>query len=344
MTNEAALEQRLRSLYAVDVPASLDRRIALSIASDYGRRSQRTRPRWLAALAIAAVLAAVAAVPAVVWFEGWWAPFDHLWQISTPIDQTVTADGYRVTVHRAYADRLGVRLAISADDLDGRWSVFSIDDAHVTDADGRVYEAWNWSGSRTPIENSTATWSRFLLPGATSEAELKLQVTVTSLAVRLAEPIPTNIDAEQIWRSVSGTWTFEVHVPMTLGRAISPAVEPASGNGVTIDVGELGLVPSGTVLRLAVAGLLEGPAGSQMQWYPVGTVERNGESFGDDSLEPGIVGSDGVVTLELLPVVSDLAGHWKVTILGFHSFDPISKRFGDRQGPWVLEFDVAATR
>ena len=75
----------------------------------------------------------------------------------------------------------------------------------------------------------------------------------------------------------------------------------------------------------------------------MGTVEHDGEPLGDDSLEPGIVGSDGVVTLELLPLVQDLAGHWKVTILGFHSFDPVAQSLGYREGPWILEFDVAGT-
>lgn len=343
MTTDASLEQRLGSLYAVSVPTDLDRQILRAMTADGSRRSGRTRRRSLAALAIAALLAAVAAVPAVMWFEGWHAPFDHLWQISTPVDQTVTADGYRVTVHRAYADRLGVRLAISADDLEGRWSEFIVEDADVTDRDGRIYEAWNWSGSRTPVDDSTATWSRFLMPDEATRGDLKLRLTVTSLMVRLPEPISTTLDAEQIWRSVSGSWSFEIQVPVTSGQTMSPAVEPASGSGVTIEVEELGLVPSGTVVRLAVAGLPEGPAGSHSSWFPVGTVEHDGEPLSDDSLEPGIVGSDGVVTLELLPVAEDLAGHWKITVLGFHSFDATTKQFGYSEGPWVLEFNVAET-
>lgn len=343
MTTDAAVEQQLHALYAVSVPTDLDRRIVATIAADRSRPLASARRRSLAALAMAALLATVAAVPAVVWFEGWRAPFDHLWEISTPVDQTVTADGYRVTVHRAYADLLGVRLAISAEDLDSRWSEFSIEDAEVTDADGRVYEGWNWSGSRTPIDNSTATWSRFLLPEGAPADDLRLEVTVTSLLVRLPEPIPPNVDAEDIRPSVSGAWRFVLDVPVTPGQAMAPEVAPASGRGISIDVEELGLVPSGTVMRLAVSGLPEGTAGNGASWYPVGTVVHDGEQLGDDSLQPGIVGSDGTVTLELLPVVQDLAGHWKVEILGFHSFDPITQRLGYRDGPWTLEFDVAET-
>jgi hypothetical protein len=59
----------------------------------------------------------------------------------------------------------------------------------------------------------------------------------------------------------------------------------------------------------------------------------------DDALPSGLLGSDGDVTLELMPVVDDLAGHWKITVTEFWS--PTRKPFGEGLGPWVLEFDVA---
>ncbi|MEW5990766.1 MAG: hypothetical protein AB1736_05385 [Chloroflexota bacterium] len=305
------------------------------------RRSGRTRPRILLALAVAAILATVAAVPAVVWFEGWNRPFDHLWEISMPVDQTVTADGYRVTVHRAYADRLGVRLAITVDDLDDRWSEFYVEDAEVTDADGRVYEGWNGSGSRTPVEGSTATWARFLIPDDAPGDRLELRVTVTSLAVRLPEPIPEGLDPEQIWTSVGGAWSFELGVPITVGQAVSPAAEPAGGSGITIDLKELGVVPSGTVVRLAVEGLPDVP-GSLYGWLPSTTIEHDGAPLSGDPFEPGI-GSDGVVTIEALPDVEDPAGHWRITVNGFYAFDRTLGESREIQGRWVLEFDVAET-
>ena len=341
MPTDTPFEQRLRTLYAVSVPTELDRRIVTAITTTPVRRSGRTRPRTVAGLAVAAIFAITAAAPAFEWFQGWRVPFDRLWEISTPVDQTVTADGYRVTVHRAYADRLGVRLAMTVEDLDARWSDLYIEAADVTDADGRLSEGWNWSGSRAPIDASSEAWSRFLLPADELGDDLRLRVTVTALAVRSPEPIPS--DPERIWTTVSGAWTFDLEVPFTrVGEFISPAVN-ASEDGITIALEELGVVPSGTVLRLAVAGLPEMPAGSADGWYPVTSVEHDGERLTDDPLRPGVVGSDGDVTLELVPVVDDLAGHWKITILQFHSFDPAHARFGEVQGPWVLEFDVAAT-
>jgi hypothetical protein len=334
---DTPFEQRIRTLYAVSVPTELDRRIDTAMTTVPIRRSGRIRPRMLAALAVAAILATAAAGPAFEWFEGWHGPFDRLWEISTPVDQTVTADGYRVTVHRAYADRLGVRLAMTVEDLDDRWSGLYVDAAAVTDADGRVLEGWNWSGTRTPDDGSSATWSRFLLPADARGDDLQLRVTVTSLAVRSPEPIPNDLDPERIWTSVGGAWTFDLDVPITRGQAISPAAT-ATANGVTINLKELGTVPSGTVVRLAVDGLPELPADSAVGWYPVTSVEHDGERHTDDALPPGLVGPDGDVTLEVVPVVEDLAGHWRITILEFWS--TAREPFGESLGPWVLEFDV----
>ena len=340
MPTDTPFEERLHTLYAVPVPAELDRRVDRAITTLPTRRSWRLRPRGLAVLAVAAIFAITAARPAIEWFENWYGPFDRLWEISTPVDQTVTADGYRVTVHRAYADRFGVRLAMTVEDLHDRWSGLEVDAAEMTDADGRIYEGWNGSGSRTPVDGSIATWSRFLLPVDARSDDQQLRVTVTSLLVRSPEPI-TDLDPERIWTSVSGAWTLDIDMPpITRGQTISP-VATATANGITIELKELGVVPSGTVVRLAVDGLPELPADSEEGWYPVTSVEHDGQRHTDDALPPGLVGPDGDVTLEAVPVVEDLAGHWKITILEFWS--PSRKPFGERLGPWVLEFDVAET-
>jgi hypothetical protein len=337
---DAPFEERIHSLYAVSVPIELDRRVETAMTTVPIRRSRRGRPRVLAALAVAAIFAITAAGPAIEWFEGWNAPFDRLWGISTPVDQTVTADGYRIKVHRAYADRLGVRVAMTVEDLEDRWSGFHVDTAHATDDDGRVYEGWN-SPSRTPVDGSIATWLRFLLPADALGDDLHLRVTITSVLVR--SPDPMELDPERIWTRVGGEWTFELDVPpFTLGESVSPSAT-ASASGVEVALEELGVVPSGTVVRLAVEGLAELPAGSADGWYPDTSVEHDGERLSDDPLPPGLLGPDGDVTLELTPVADDLAGHWRITIFMFNSFDPIHERFDEIEGPWVLEFDVAET-
>ncbi len=201
MPTDTPFEQRLRNLYAVSVPTELDRRMEAAIATVPIRRPGRARPRVLAALAVAAIFAITAAGPAIEWFEGWNAPFDRLWEISTLVDETVTADGYQVKMHRAYADRLGVRVAMTVEDLEDRWSGFHIDTAHATDDDGSVYEGWN-SPSRTPVDGSIATWLRFLPPPDALRDDLHLRVTITSLLVR--SPDPMELDPERIWTSVGG--------------------------------------------------------------------------------------------------------------------------------------------
>ncbi len=237
MSTDTPLEQRLQTLYAVAVPTELDRRIAAAMTTVPIRRPGRIRTRTLAALAVAAILAGAAAGPAFEWIGAWGDPFDRVWEASSPVDQTDTADGYRVTVHRAYADRLGVRLAMTVEDLEDRWSGLEVDAAEMTDSEGRIYGAWNWSGSRTPVDGAIATWARFLLPDDDRGDDLQLRVTVTSLQVRAPDPIPSDPDPDRIWTSVSGAWSFEFDMPpITQGQTISP-VASASSDGVTIDAG-----------------------------------------------------------------------------------------------------------
>jgi hypothetical protein len=347
VTTDTPFEQRIRTLYAVPVPTELDRRIGRAMASVPIRRSGRIRPRRLAALAIAAIFVITAAGPAFKWFEGWHGPFDRLWEISTLVDQTVTADGYQVTLHRAYVDRLGVRVAMSVHDLDRRWSGLEVDAAAMTDADGRNYEAWNWSGSRTPVDGSVATWARFLLPDEVHSRDRQLRVTVTALRVRAPDSLVPALQPERIWTSVGGDWSFEFDMPpITQGETISP-VATAASKGVTIELAELGVVPSGTVVRLAVEGLPVVP-GTAYGWLPSSTIEHGGKKLSDQPFEPGVVGSDGVVTIEALPDeapfdVEGLAGHWKITVNSFYAFDATTEQGHDLQGPWVLEFDVPET-
>ena len=314
------------------------------------RRSGRIRPRRIAVLGIAAVLATVAAGPAATWFAGWDPYSDRLWELATPVERMATDDGYEVTVHRAYADALGVRLAMSVLDLEERWSELRIDAADVTDADGRAYPGWNWSWSDTAPTSGDATWSRFILPSDAPD-DLDLRVTVTALAVRAPEPLALPLEPERIWTSVGGDWALDVEVPVSAGLDVLEPAVSASHDGVTITWESLELVPSGPIARLTVRGLPELPAGSAHGWYPVLSAELDGQELSDDVFPSGILADGDEVIFEAIPYldipgiegnqhVDDLTGHWEITIDGFWSSDPTHEGFGMDLGPWVLEFDV----
>ncbi len=353
MSTDVPLEQRLHAIYAVTIPVALDRRVATAIAAVPQRRSSLFGRRRIAVLAVAAVLATVAAAPVANWFADWDPYHDRLWELSVPVEQTATHDGYRVTVQRAYADALGVRLAMSVVDLEDRWSQLQIDAADVTDSDGRAYEGWNWSRSEAPANSTDARWARFILPGDAPE-DLGLRVTVTAIAVRAPEPLELPLDPERIWTSVAGEWTFDVDVPVTAGgHTIEPGVSVSKG-GVTVTWEELELVPSGPVARLTVRGLPELPAGSAEGWFPILGAEHDGQGLTDDVFPYGVFSDGDAMTVEIIPyldvpviggfqVADDLTGRWKITIDGFYSsFDPTREGFGKGLGPWVLEVDVPA--
>lgn len=353
MSTDLPLEQRLHAIYAATVPVTLDRRVAAAIAAVPQRVPGGMGRRRIAVLAVAAVIATVAAGPVADWFAGWDPYHDHLWELSTPIEQTVTDAGYRLTVERAYADALGVRVAMSAVDLEDRWSQLRIDAATATDADGRSYLGWNWRRSDTPGNAMDATWARFILPGDAPD-DLSLRVTVTEIAVRAPEPLASPVDPNRIWTTVEGEWTFDVDVPVTpASQAIAPAVSDSHG-GVTVTWEELELVPSGPIARLTVRGLPELPADATDGWYPILGAEHDGQGLTDDVFAYGVRDDGDVMTVEIIPyldvpvieglqVAEDLSGRWTITITGFYSsFDPTREGFGQDLGPWVLEVDVPA--
>ena len=171
MTSDPNLDQRLRSAYALDpstvVLRQLDDRYAAALEQVLSeapiRRStappSRARRRVIAALAVAAVLVGAAASPAVrnafdSWFGG---DFASVWDVSTAIDQSVVDQGYRVTLVRAYADPVGLYLALTMEDLEGR----DLAEAHagrptVKDDQGVAYPA----SMASPTERGAALTPR----------------------------------------------------------------------------------------------------------------------------------------------------------------------------------------
>jgi hypothetical protein len=354
-----SLPDRLRRQFAVDAPvpvaAEIDRRVDAAISTaltrpargrDIGGR-RRSRRGIVAALGIAAILAA--ATPVIQFFDGWGEDFDRVFAVSTPIDQSVIDDGYRVTLVRAYADPSSVRLAMVAEDLtDHGWAEIVLGGAKLTDDEGRSFSMS--SGQFNPhIPATSEAWLRFdVPPGAGDPGIRHLKVTVDSLGVR-PDPGPTlsngEIDLDHVWTSVAGQWSFDFDLKFQAEHSVKPEVR-ASVGGVTVTLEELKVTPATTVGRLSITGLRQVEWG----WDPYIRVEHDGKTIDFQMLAPGSAqaaepGSvqDGLV-FECTPGFDDLSGSWTITIDRFHRDipDPNSDITTEEEsvvGPWVLTFE-----
>jgi hypothetical protein len=361
------LEAGLRRLYEVSIPvhvaAALDRRTEAAVAKAMavagprpakalavarprpkragGLRLMRRR-RLLLVLAAVVVLVTVAAAPVLRFFEGWGQPFDRVLELSTVIDQSVTDDGYRVTVMRAYGDPSGVRMTISVEDLDDRgWSQIGVGDAHVRDGAGRAYPLDTGMSDERSAESS-ASWLRFRVPpDAPAEPERHMFVDIDRIDVRL-DPVPTlangELDFDHVWSSVAGTWSFEFDLPFQAAETANPD-STATANGITVTLEELSVTPAVTVGRLTFDGLPEVEPG--WPWYPMMRIEHDGEPVSPSTLDPGFVADQ--LMFEADPGFEDLSGTWVITIDAFHR--DVADPSGDVthadsiEGPWVLTFE-----
>jgi len=359
--SDKSLQDRLQLMLGVDVPdnvgAHLDRRVHASITAEVTRRRavQPGPRRWprrriVAGLAIAA-LVATAASPVIEFFEGWHSEYDAVFALSTPIDQSVTDEGYRVTVVHAYADPFTVRLAIAAEDLEDRgWSEIAVGSPTVTDEVGRVYpmsEGHYDAQERTSSEG----WLIFTVPADATEPGVRhLMVAFDNLAVRLnAAPTLANGDPDfdRIWTSVAGTWSFEFDLEFLPGHGAMPGLASTVGD-VTVTLDELTVTPAATVGRIRVVGLRPVDWG----WDPHIRIEHDGQDVTIHSMTGTIQGlqqdaPQDIVVFGGAPGFDDLSGTWTITIDQFHRdiYDPeTGEGTGGESivGPWVLTFEGPA--
>lgn len=355
------LVDRLGRLFATDVPApvlaALDQRMEAAISKALLRRSGRPPGRWqlrrrrlTVAVAIVALVASVAATPAVrQFFDGWGHEFDQVFALSTPIDQSVTDDGYRVTVVRAYADASSLRLAMVAEDLEDRgWAEVVVGSPSVTDADGRAY-AMSMGQYDAPTRTSSEGWLRFIVPTEAADPGIRhLTLAVDGLSVR-PEPAPTlpngELDLDNIWTSVAGTWSFAFDLEFLPKHTVTPDVVATSGE-VTVTWDELTVTPAATVGRLTFAGLRRVEWG----WDPTFRIEHDGREIDLGMTSPGSVQSldpdalQNSLVFEAEPGFEDLSGTWTITIDDFHRDIPdpegnVTTQQESIVGPWVLTFE-----
>lgn len=339
------LLDRLQRHFAVQMPSRIvddvDRHVQAAIASSAARstrgRDARRRSwpgrRVVTILAVGAMLAA--ASPALRFFEGWGEEFDRVFALSTPIDLSVTDDGSRVTIVRAYADPSGLRLAITAEDLEDRgWTEIAVSEPSVTDADDRTFPmSIGWFGQ--PSRTSSEGWLEFDVPAAVSTpATRSLNVTFDRLDVRLSDGAT---DPDRIWTSVAGAWSFEFDLEFLGSRTVQPAVSATVGE-ITVSMQELTVTPATTIVALTFAGL---PAGG-LEWDPDLAIARDGRTIKARTTSWGT--ADDTRVYELASGFDDLSGTWTITIDDFHRPipDPSSNVTTEQEsivGPWVLTFE-----
>ena len=337
------LEHRLRALYEVPVPPSLDARMQAVIAARSALRPDPIRRRAggrrpLIAVLAAAILVTVAASPLAQLFGGWGTDFDRVFALSTPVDQSVTVDGYRVTLVRAYLDTDILRLTVAGEDVQGRdISAITVDDARVTDANGVTYPA-SLVISQPPDAHTSETLWEYLVPAeASTPGTRRMTVLVPGLRVLPtdASPVPGGGPG---WVRVPGPFTFAFDLGLIPARSVAPMVT-ATASDVIVTFEDLTVTPATTTARLHIDGLPARP--TDWAWDPYIRMEHDGKVLDIDMLSPGSV-NDALV-LGAVPGFDDLAGTWTITIDQFHRDIPdpssdVTTEVESVVGPWVLTY------
>jgi hypothetical protein len=359
------LHQKLTAAFAFEpsptVLGALDERFTASVErvrgeSPTGVTTAQRRPmrrRMVAVLAAAAVLAFAATSPPVreafdSWFGG---DFSSVWDLATPIEQSVIDQGYRVTLVRAYADPVGLYLALSMEDVEGR----DVSEAHagmlsVVDSQGVVYPgSMLQTDGNGRSDYAEGLWRLAVPQEAAVPGVRHLTVEVTSISVRAHDPpsATPGFAYETLWTQVQGSWTFHFDLEFQGLVAARPGVT-ASHAGIDVTWTDLVVTPSATIITLEVTGLE--PTERHWGWDQGGRIERDGrrlEWFSSaGSLDSGPEAQ--TVVYEMEQGREDLSGTWTVTIDEFRTDlrDPESGMATESRsitGPWVLTFEGPPT-
>ena len=361
MTTDSTLDRQLAGAFAFEPPPAVLRTLDERFVATVGRvraetptrlataRRRRTRRRAMTTLAVAAVLVGTAASPPVreafdSWFGG---DFSSVWDVATPIDQSVTDQGYRVTLVRAYADPAGLYLAMTMEDLEGR----DVDEAHaamptVVDDQGVAYPP-SMGGSDGDATNaySEGFWRYHVPTEAAVPGMRHLTAEVPGISVRAHEP-PDATDGfpfETLWTQIPGSWTFDFDLEFERMLSARPGVT-ASHAGIDVTWTGLEITPSATTITLEVTGLE--PTEKDWGWDQGGRIERDGRRLEWFSAT-GILDSGPAaqtIVYEMEQGREDLSGTWTITIDEFRTDvpDPDSNVTTESKivtGPWVLTFE-----
>jgi hypothetical protein len=364
VTTDASLERRLASALAVEPPPrvldALDgrmtgviERVRAEMPTRLGTaRHRRRRRRAVAALAVAAILVGTAASPPVrEAFDSWLGgDFASVWDRATTIDQSVVDQGYRVTIVRAYADPVGLYLAMTMEDLEGR----DLSEAHVGmptvhAADGTEFPREMGGAGGTDGSGYSEGLFRYRVPSdVATPGTQRLTAEVTGVSVRAHDPpdATAGFSYESLWTTVPGTWAFTFDLDVFGGLAADPA-STASAGGVDVTWTDLFVTPAATIITLQVSGL--DATEPDWGWSFGGRIEHDGRDLEWLSSEGILDAGPGPQTLsfEMEQGRDDLTGTWTITIDEFQTDipDPDSDVTTEKvviDGPWVLTYEGPA--
>ena len=310
------LESLLAAAYAVDMPTDLgalvDRRVKRAVRDWRPQTSagwRQTRPRWwrlalipgLAAVLTAALLLTTSASggPAAVYntFGG------YAWQHAEILGLTRTADGYRITLERAYADANQMMLAVTVVDTQNRgWSQVDLGSLSVSDSAGGD---WTMAtGITDPVAityAATIRWFEYARKGPAALGRRPFSVTVSSVLVRDREDGRATSDlSRDPWRSVAvnATFPFELTVGGGPQATVSggPQATVSGGPQATALVGGCSPATVGVAPQATVGG---GPQATVTVGGSPATPHVWSESHGVTLTLESIVASPSQVRLEL---------------------------------------------
>lgn len=323
--------------------AAMDARVAEALARRPNTpalsrppRLRLPRRRTIAALALAAVVLGGAGMSVLGGF--WWITLDPsfrvAWERGTQLEMSTEIDGYRVTLHRAYADANQLVIALSAEDVadHGHRQVSTLLGGFHVEGDGEYTGAGAIS---RPIDRFAATdvYRRVRSDPGPPPARGHFVVTVDAVVAHDGTTAPPDDTGEWMpWRPVAGPFVFEFDLPIAGGTTPVDVGLTAEHDGTSLLLEALRFSP--TVIQAQIRVTQSSVSASF--WSPIMTMSRGSETF---SSGLGRI-ADDLQAAEVLTVsgVDDPSGEWTVTV---------TELVGDTadgqvrlQGPWVFHVTV----
>jgi hypothetical protein len=355
-----ALEALLLRTYTADIPetiaARLDENMARAIEARQPWYTGSPRvtfprialprlpiPRPLRVAFVIPVVLALVMLNAVSQTGGAQGFFDreggYTWTNGQKLELTETVAGYKVTLHRAYADANQLMLAATVVDVQqqGVW----IWTASVVDGSGTGWV--EETGTDEPPD------SLMYFSATTEPAQAGLHHFTATFDVRSnrQEPTPSML----VSGPGDGTTYTDIPISIPFDLSVGGGVDKktsisAESQGITMTLDRITTAPSMVRITLHILGTF--PEGSD-GWLPTAFVTHNGMDLPVRN-ESGALGESCasapgcVVTLETSEGVDDPDGDWSVTAteVGGNTTDP-SASWGHEiaiTGTWTLDFTL----